>query len=224
MNASEEAAPTGRVPASLLAMLDQVDADSLQRLYKVLAVTLKPPPKPRQKHEDELGALHAMLMAAGVVESGQPRIPRRRYDAERPGGAPKSARLVERYGSWFKACRAAAGLNVPAGTEGAPRPWSAPQRTQGRGPRFTREEVIEAVVQCAAAAGRVPSSNVYYAWSAKQRKSARHRGATLPRLPAQRSVERHFRCWGEVRAAVQDRLAANAQPARPGELADGDRG
>jgi hypothetical protein len=189
-----------------MAMLDYLDENSLRRLYKVLSVTLLPAQTPREKHLDELGALHEMLRAAGVLGSGQPRIPRSDYDAQWLEGAPKSARLVERYGSWFKACRAAAGLEVRGGTKGAPRPWSAPQRTQGRGKPFTREEVVEAVLRCAAAVGRVPSSNVYYQWSARQRQSARRRGATLPRLPAQGSVERHFDGWGEVREAVMDHL------------------
>lgn len=109
-------------------------------------------------------------------------------------------------GSWRKACAAAASLKLPGGTKGAARPWSSKHRGGYRGPKFTRQEVIDAVLQCAAAVDRIPSSNVYYDWSARERRKARERGGHLPRLPAQASVERHFKSWREVRAAVEEQL------------------
>jgi hypothetical protein len=193
-------------PASLLAMLDQLERQQLERLIRVLRAKLRPAPALRTERDHELGALNSMLASAGLLESPRPRIARKAYDRDRPDGAPRSRALVDRYGSWFKACRAAAGLDVRGGTKDAPRPWSSKHRGGHRGANFTRQEVIDAVLQCAAVVDRVPSSNVYYGWSARERRTARERGGHLPRLPAQGSVERHFKSWSEVRAAVEDAL------------------
>jgi hypothetical protein len=196
------------VPASLEAMLDCLEPSQLKRLEVVLRAKLRSAPTRREEREHELGALNAMTSAAGLLGDPRPRISRASYDNERPPAAPRSARLVEGYGSWFKACRAAASLDLTGRTKGAPRPWSSRHRGGSRGPTFTRAEIVEAVIQCAAAVDRIPSSNVYYDWSARERRRARERGGRLPRLPAQGSVERHFGSWSEVRAAVTEVLDA----------------
>lgn len=194
------------LPGSLIAMLDELEPEQLQRIQLVLRARLRPAPTRREERDHELGALHAMLAAAGLLEDPRPRFSRELYDRDRPKGAPRAATLVHRYSSWFKACQAATSLNVAGGTKGAARPWASKHRGGTRGPAFTPEEVIEAVLRCAAAVDRIPSSNVYYDWSARERRKARERGGHLPRLPAQGSVERHFKSWTEVRTAVQRAL------------------
>jgi hypothetical protein len=196
------------VPASLAAMLDQLEPAQLKRLEIVLRAKLRTAPTKREEREHELGVLNAMLAEAGLLEHPRPHLARGAYDRDRPEDAPRSARLVERYGSWFDACKPASSLNLAGGTKGAARPWPSKHRGGHRGRKFTREEIIEAVIRCAAVVDRVPSSNVYYDWAARERRRARERGGRLPRLPAQGSVERHFGSWSEVRAAVTEVLDA----------------
>jgi hypothetical protein len=199
---------TDPIPAPLSAMLDHLDPAQLKRLEVVLRAKLRAAPTRLEVREHELGVLNAMLAEAGMLDHPRPRVARQTYDRELPEGATPSARLAERYGSWFKACKAASSLKLAGGTKDAPRPWASRQRGGTRGPTFTREEIIEAVIRCAAATERIPSSNVYYDWSARERRKARERGGRLPRLPAQNSVARHFDGWREVRAAVTEALSS----------------
>jgi hypothetical protein len=200
------------LPASLDAMLDQLESSQIKRLEVVLRAKLRAAPTRREVREHELGALNAMLAEAGKLGHPRPRVARGDYDRDRPDDAPLSARLVDRYGSWFKACQAASSLKLGGGTKGAPRPWPNKNRGGTRGPQFTREEIIEAVIRCAAAVDRIPSSNLYYDWSARERRRARERGGRMPRLPAQGSVERHFDGWGEVKIAVTEALGESHAP------------
>jgi hypothetical protein len=188
-------------------MLDELERPDLERIALVLRAKLRAAPSRREEREHELGPLHAMLKHAGLLDDPRPRLPRQQYDRDRPLDAPRGTTLASRYGSWFKACQAAVSLNLAGGTKGAARPWSSKHRGGTRGPTFTRKEVIDAVLQCAAAVGRIPSTNLYYDWSARERRRARERGSRLPRLPAQASVERHFKKWSHVRAAVESALS-----------------
>jgi hypothetical protein len=197
-------------------MLDHLEHEQLERLERILRARLRAAPTKREEHEHELGALNQMLKQEGLLDDPRPRLPRQDYDRDRPKGAPRGTALASRYGSWFKACQAAVSLNLAGGTKGAARPWSSKHRGGYRGPTFTRQEVIEAVLQCAAAVGRIPSSNLYYDWSARERRRARERGGRLPRLPAQASVERHFKSWSEVRAAVGAQLSGSTIAMSPG--------
>lgn len=143
-----------KLPAPLLVMLDELERPDLERIALVLRAKLRAAPNRRHEREHELGPLHEMLKRAGLLEDPRPRFPRQAYDRDRPKGAPRGASLVDRYGSWFKACQAATSLNLAGGTKGAARPWSSKHRGRYRGATFTREEVLHAVLQCAAAVDR----------------------------------------------------------------------
>ncbi len=183
---------------------------------RAVALKLSPIPTASDRREEELGLLHSMLEEAGCTEAGIRRIPRIDYDARRSPPSPPSKVLVERYGSWLRACQAAAGLRAPKGEQAGRRPWSIRTLGNRRPPAYTRDEVLDAVRRCAVAVDRIPSSNVYYRWAAYWHRRAREEGAAPPRLPAQRSVERHFNSWSEVRAVVEAALLEHGNEANSG--------
>lgn len=106
--------------------------------------------------------------------------------------------------SWTKACRAAAGLLDPDSTA---KPWAHGRTGKRAAPRYTRDEVVRAVIACAAAIGRMPSSHAYYTWAAEQRRRAKKTDA-VARYPSQRTVEHHFGYWAQVAGAVEEALSS----------------
>src|SRR5690606_23694128 len=166
-------------------------------------------PTPARRRTEER-VLLAQLVRAELAERPpgdrrQPRVPRTAYDRDRPPGAPSSRALVRRYGSWLAACRAAAALDAGEHVSSPGKPWATPSLGRRRNPGYTREEVIEAVIEVARRLDRDPShltSTAYYSYVAEMRRIIAHRGAPPPRWPTQRSVERHFKSWSELRCAL----------------------
>lgn len=190
-------------PAPLLAMLDALSIPALREIERLLNARLSVEITPAEEREDKLAVLMRLQQTHG-------RRPERIiYDEVRPPGSTSSRRLVDIYGSWTKACRAAAteqerrGAPLPPHYLNPLRPWANPSRDERRPPSYTVEEVIRAVIACADEIGRIPTSNAYYDWAAQKRRRARQLGAPTPRVPTQRSVERHFSSWQEVREALE---------------------
>jgi hypothetical protein len=135
-----------------------------------------------------------------------PRVPRKDYDESRPGGVACSAVLVRRYGSWVAACTSAKAVGAKGRNAGGGKAWHTPETGGHRGRDFTRDEVIDGVIEVAYKLERDPyelSSTAYYRYVAEMRRRARAGGATLPRWATQRSVERFFSSWPDVRRAVR---------------------
>ena len=183
----------------LVAMIQSLSPTTREELEAALAAMLGGVASGGQIQDGMHAHLLALLEAAGTEAFGMgpPWTERRRYDETRPEGAPKSRRLVSDHGSWLRVCKAAwrRRRDARAGFAGSSR--------QGRRPAdYQRDEVVRAVRRCQLALGRTPSSSDYYAWVRRQRYFARERGAEPPRLPTQKSVERHFKGWAQVRAAL----------------------
>jgi hypothetical protein len=201
--------PTGAVLGPLLAMVDALEIDAVRELELVLGARLSvPPPAPGERHESELGFLASILQLPEAMDPTSPRSTPRQswYDEHRPPGSPSGRRLCKLYGSWTKACRAAGG-HVESTSDA--KPWVHGRTGKRAAPRYTRDEVVSAVIACAAAIGRMPSSHAYYTWSAEQRRRAKKTGK-VARYPAQRTVEHHIGYWGDVRNAVEEALASGA--------------
>ncbi len=212
----------GPAARPVVAMIEQLSRELRARIAGALEATIEPEVTPAARRGSRLEHLAEMVLEreaersrSAATEARRPRrsgklVDRKEYDRGRPTGALSSRALVNEFGSWRDACQAAlswtrsdqAGIRSPGR-----RPWASSTRGRRRPPTYTRAEVLAAVRLCADALGRDPlelSSHAYYTWAARQRRLARRRGAEPPRLPAQRSVERHFpNGWATVREALE---------------------
>jgi hypothetical protein len=89
-------------PAPLLAMLDALSPAALREVERLLNARLYVEITPADEREDKL----VLLMRLQQTHGRRPE--RIVYDEVRPPRSTSSRRLVEIYGSWTKACRAAA--------------------------------------------------------------------------------------------------------------------
>ena len=205
-----EALERERTSAPVVAMIEALPAGALDELERAARYALAPaPPSPSEIRERQIGYLAELVaveMASRLPENGRPpRVPRNEYERTRPPGAASSRALAERHGSWLKACRAAHGLAGGGRIVGDGKPWATPSLGRRRRTDFTREEVIDAVVVVARRLDCEPgtlTSNAYYGFVAEMRRRSKARGAAPPSWPTQRSIERFFASWREVRAAV----------------------
>jgi hypothetical protein len=241
------ASPAGDDPLDTLrVMLDSLSVQGLWELERALTGRLHPVRTAAQERVAELGFLAALLdrclgprnskqasedsrSTTPTGSSNRPRvIARAKYDELRGGDAPRSALLVDRYGSWRKACRAADGLLQDGRSTGPGKPWRS-----GRGPaadtQYTDEEIMRCVRACAVALLRRPSSTDYYHWRRAGRAYLQRVGST-ERLATVDVVISCFGSWpaAVAAAAISDAdltaWAARRIPADPtAELADGAR-
>lgn len=192
----------------ILAMLEIASERTRREIQKLLAAELQPPPTAAEQRLAQLSFLSSLIngpIPAGL-EFGE--CKREEYDKLRPLTAPSSRHLVETYGSWPRACRAAYGLQEDGSTTGPGRPWPGARRGEPRPDQYTREEVIAAVRRCAAelsAAGitSAPTSWQYDEWVRRHKMEAERRSQTV-RLPSAAVVYRLFptRCTGLSRWQV----------------------
>lgn len=197
------AAPDGddedarRPPVELvLAMLAAASERPRREIHRLLAAELQPPPTAAQQRLAELSFLCSLLDGPVVDGSEFRQCERLEYERLRPPGAPSSRHLVETYGSWPRACRAAYGLQADGTTTGPGRPWPGTRRGEPKPGRYTRDEAIAVVQRCAAelrAAGitKVPTSWQYDEWVRRHKLEAERRGQTV-RLPSAKVLYRLF--------------------------------
>ena len=188
--------PRRRPVEIVLAMLAVASERTRREVQKLLAAELQPPPTAAQQRIAELCFLSSLIDGPAADGSEFRQCPREEYDRLRPSEAPASRRLVETYGSWSRACRAAHGLQADGTTTGPGRPWSVTRLGQRRAKTYTREEAIASVQRCARdlrAAGitNAPTSWQYDEWVRRNRLKAERRGQEL-RLPYTKSVYRSF--------------------------------
>lgn len=186
-----------RRPVELvLAMLAAASERTRREIHRLLAAELQPPPTAAQRRLAELSFLSSLLDGPLVDGSEFRHCERLEYDRLRPPGAPSSRHLVETYGSWPRACRAAYGLQQDGTTTGPGRPWPGALRGEPRPERFTRQEAIAAVQRCArelCAAGitNAPTSWQYDEWVRRHKLEAERRNQAV-RLPSAAIVYRLF--------------------------------
>ena len=180
----------------VLAMLEVASERTRHEIQRLLAAELQPPPTAAEQRLAELSFLSSLLNGPVSGRSDFLVCERLEYDRLRPPEAPSSRHLVETYGSWSRACRAAYGLQADGTTTGPGRPWAATLRGERRAQQYKRKEVIAAVQRCArelGAAGIIdtPTSWQYDEWVRRHKLEAERRSQTL-RLPSAKSVYRLF--------------------------------
>jgi hypothetical protein len=122
------------------------------------------------------------------------------YEAARTSretDAPAASTLVKRYGSWLPALKAAAGL---ISVQRHQRALSERQRYHAG---FRPSESAVAVARFHRTFGTWPTQVEYTEWSLISRRAARACGAPDPRLPAGRTVARHFGTFDRALAAAK---------------------
>jgi hypothetical protein len=191
----------------LCAMLDELERSALAELERTLRAELAPCESPAERRWRRLGFLARLLEGKFPTLLGYPDIERKRYDELRPEEAPRSARLVEEFGSWKKVCKAAYGLQPEGHVIYPGRPWVVTRPGAPKRPAYTWEEVFAAIKQCEKELGRgFPSSSMYQRWAWKKRRIARRAGSSL-RIPDFTTVYRILRGrgWASIRRAALDR-------------------
>jgi hypothetical protein len=173
-------------------MLNELSGAALVELERALRGRLAEPPEtPAQRRAGRLG-----FLAELIRETGLGRPPRITYDQGRPASAPSGQELVDEFGSWRKACRAAAGVLPDGrihrpGQSNHPRTPSSRVKTDG----YTGDEIVKAIRRCAHAEGRKPTSLAYERWRDRKLGQAKRHGKTRPRIPALPTISRAFGRW-----------------------------
>jgi len=211
-----------------LAMVGQLPEDAQAEIAWALRLQLFPPETPADRRLRLLGPLADLLarLARGELEAGAcsgpseeasewgdvPRLSRQLYDRLAPPEATPSRRLVDDFGSWYAACRAAHGLLPDGRYLGEGRPWSSGPRVQRRSDR----EISDAVRECGLLLGRRPSSADYYRFQTIRAARLRERGGSAKHPPAVGTAIARFGSWASVLAACHftDSELAAARVAR----------
>lgn len=164
-------------------MLRVLELPVLAELEHALAHRLEPAPTPAERRWSELGVLARLLNERQPLPGEDaPRLERRVYEQHRARHAPQAPdphTLVERYGSWRKACRAAYGLLPDGRYGGVGNPWPSPFLGRTSAAPYTREEVSESIRQCALDLGRIPTSHDYHYWTREKKRRGRLSGANV---------------------------------------------
>lgn len=213
-NATDHTALT----APVLAMASALEPLALAELERALRLALDPPLSAAERRVRELGLL-SLLIEEQAGKSRRCLVQRSTYDERRlreVPDAPDSRRLVETYGSWNQACRAARSLRADGRVHGKAAPFSNQMRGRKGIQPYTREEIRAGIRRCAFELGRTPSSGVYQRWSFDVKRSARRAGVELPRVPGINSIYRFYKPWTRAVAAasVTDAEVAHARTTR----------
>jgi hypothetical protein len=150
-------------------MLAQLEPQTQRRVRRLLALKLEPPAQTvTESRTLELRAVADLIRNVPSPRRGHPRVRRIDYDTQRPIGAPSSASLVSRYGSWIAVChhshRLAEGL-----------PTHAVKRRGQPMPRYTRDHFVFALRECARELNRTPSRAAYRTWRAAVKRRRKKR-------------------------------------------------
>lgn len=193
-----------RAVDAVLSMLRQSPAATRREVHRLLAAELAAPPTAAQLRVAELGYLSSLI--ASDLDDGFEfaECERTYYDEVRPTAVPSSRHLVDCYGSWSRACRAAYGVQLDGTSTGPGKPWPTMSCGEPKGADYTRDEAIAAInlcakeLRCAGLAG-VPTSWQYDEWVRRRKLKAKKRGGgggrTL-RLPYAHNIYRLFPSTG----------------------------
>jgi hypothetical protein len=186
--------------APLLAMVELLPGSAVEELGRALHAKLTAPPTAAERRVKTLRFLTGLLGEEPQYPERLPYIPRGTYDARRsqePSAGPPSARLVEKFGSWARACHAAWGLLDDGRSWGQAQPWPRHPR---RCKNYTLEEAVSSLRLCADRIGHIPSSTEYHRWVLARRVHARQTGEDVRPYAPQASV---------LRLLAPDRSAGN---------------
>jgi hypothetical protein len=219
--------PQARRLRTVAAMTDAASILAVDELAKALSAQLNAPPTPAERHLGELGFLASLVQAEPLLNGEIPYVERKRYDELRAMVTPpatRSALLVERYGSWVAACRAASGLLPDGRNRGPAAPFPSWSGGRPKEKPYTKREVIAVILQCQKEYGRAVSSHEYLNWRHRRSTTLRTRGLRS-RLPTQDAIYRVFGLQGKAKGRGRwrtimeevERLAASDESARHSE-------
>jgi hypothetical protein len=186
---SEQASELAWGLAALIPDLSEQAAVDLKRLLG-RSLTL---PAPAELREARLGLLiDLVLERSGEVPSVEDYNQARAERADDGESWPSHMSLIRAYGShWLAAVRAA--MKV-AFTDNHAR-ISSDDHHRSFKKRYSRNECLEAVRQCAAALSTTPTLMEYTDWTILRRRSARAAGQAEPRLPSRETVIQRWGSW-----------------------------
>lgn len=186
MNSNPELAP-------LWAMVNRTSTDQRQRLARALHAKLYAPETALKRRVAELGLLARLLEEQLQPADRLPYIERKLYTQRRAAhvaDAPTAEWLCIRYGSWKRACFAAWGL-----LEDGYKRWGTyePRLPPGksRPSRYTADDCLRGVRECAEALGFLPSSWDFHRWQLSRAREAKSRGGQS-RVPPYRAILREL--------------------------------
>jgi hypothetical protein len=181
--------------APLRAMLAVLPKELREEFAMTLYRVVNAPPPAGKGRVLELHFLARLLDERPQPPETLPYVERTEYDARRraesESAAPSSSRLVKRYGSWQLACYAAFGIRDDGRRAFGEAPWLRRPIGEGKPKKFTTEECIAAVQECAVALGHVPSGKEFQQWQLAMKRSARALGRTA-RVASLRAVLREL--------------------------------
>jgi hypothetical protein len=201
-----EADRSDALEEAALWLLAQLEPDVRRKVGRRLALRLDPPETPAARYSRELSFVYELLRDIEPAPGWTfPHLPRTEYDDWRSGagqgaGAPSSASLVARYGSWLTVCFLTYRLFRGERTHAHPKPV----RTGGR-LEYTGDDAVHALRDCARALNRVPTWRDYQHWASVWRQ--RLPAARYPSAPV---VTRLYRERGGWCAALE--AAGLAEP------------
>lgn len=181
-----------------------LDADAARDLIRLLAHSLAVPPA-AERREARLGLLITLIGDTG-------RIPKpAEYDEARrqaPDPWPDRSTLSAAYGNWRNACAAAMRQADPRShPNGKRRPPVSDRGSGGRVRRFSRQEVIAAILRFHAEHDRQwPGEHELTAWGRHLRAHARATAGPDPRIPTSRALRREFGTYPNAVAAANREL------------------
>jgi hypothetical protein len=200
MSATGNASECAQVLASLVPKLPEVTARTLMQLLGHHLAA----PSAALRRQARLGLLIEMV-ARGTVPNTDQYMAERDLRRQRGENWPTYSVLINAYGHWLAAQKAAIKL-VEIGS----RARVATSHHHARFRRDTlRQEVPEAIMKCRDKLGDWPTEWEYYEWASLARRAARAAGKPEPHLPSSGPVNKLFGNYDEAVAAAK-RLAAGA--------------
>jgi len=169
--------------------------DAASDLRRVLGHRIATP-TPAVLRYDRLQLLLSMLLDDGVVPTVD------EYTARRiacRSDAPASSTLINAYGHWLGACRAAWRFVDRTGHP------SVPHTLRYAGPHeaYTLREILDAIIRFRTRFGDWPTQWEFIEWGQIERRAAGRTGAPGPRIPAAGSLARAFGTFPRALAAAQ---------------------
>jgi hypothetical protein len=166
-----------------------VSEQTLVELRSLVAYSLAVP-SPSELREQRLGLLIEMIARAPArIPLGEAyeneRAGRIASGEELPSALTLRSQLSRAYGSWLLAVSAAIELNRPSGD--TPPPSYQARPVSGR--RYTREDVILAIVRCQDEIGAWPTQSHYLQWRRILRHTGRLYGPGEPGCPTPRPYD-----------------------------------
>jgi len=181
---------------ALASLVQSADAVAVEQLAILLTHDLGAP-SASERREARLALLMEIVSCrTGATPSVADYEAVRSERRQRGDDAPSAVALINAFGSWLSAVRAAMRMQFRGGAQ---RVASSHHHAKFRQPAYTRDEVVAALVRCHRTLGAWPTKWEYQEWAALDRRLARVHAKPEPRNPNLKQLRRLF---GKFEAAV----------------------